>query len=63
MLQCELIHFEGGLNLEASCGSVLCIFPVCVCVRLCTCVHANALQVNICLLCHVPRHPIRRNRP
>lgn len=37
MLQCELIHFEGGLNLEAPYGSVLCIFPPdckCVCAQI-----------------------------
>lgn len=57
--------FWSGVNLDASSGSVSCIFPVCVCDCLCVyvCVQANALQVNICLLCHVPRHPIRSNRP
>jgi len=48
MLQCELIHFEGrgGVNLEASCGSVLCIFPVCVCVCVCVCARASECSAS-----------------
>lgn len=49
MLQCELIHFEGGLNLRLH-VEVYCVFSQSVCVRACVrvCMRTLCKSIFVC---------------